>query len=771
MEEQEAERENELTAFGLCAGGVISNVLEAAVFEEGEEFDLETSSDLDDSDAEEEHSPVSVMESKIEAVSKSWESKQQQELSSGCATPSLVDSDDDYEEVLSLVSDDAFDEDCNGERAMLYVQAALSVAKGATDGALADAFGFEEEEARIQQEENIQLDHLILKNTGELASTDAEELASTYQSTDQEAFTEEAREETEEEESSEPLDGDDGEVSTVAPSECDIQEVFQESAVEDIAFDCVSGLLDSGIDGLMTRIMPGDALTEVDAAELATVEAPFAPDVAASQPDFVAMNSVPEAPHVLASVPEPMVLTETPGDAPEPELRAAAVEPVPTAVAQAAAVTQAIEAADVASAQLSEFTSKAAVPKAEPRPQEQPQPRAAQPSPPSEEVEPRPQEQPQPQAARPPPPSEEDWSTILAELQREAAAQPPVRAAPVRPSPTEAPAPSLPSKPTTTKGAVRPPRAGDRPMAPRGEPAPRAAAPAPPAPSPQATAAPRQASAPVLQTAKTPVPVVTTKPEMGKEAMSPSKATNSTPALWYDVPGAAPSHFLQATTSPTASSMNASRSRRRIIGGVVRAPIDVDREPTLSASTFKRGMMGGPEATIQRYQAPQKATATMFRMDRHEDPTATARESSLTKGYDALGAEFHRLDEDDMRRGPFGRQASFGSLSRGPSSLGPASPPTARLRGPLGAASALVLDLGESAAGSSWGRAEPVQGRPPATPLDVLGRAPSSSGLRVSKALPLAPAGGAARTSSGSLAWSMRMARSAAKRNGLAEAY
>jgi len=182
-------------------------------------------------------------------------------------------------------------------------------------------------------------------------------------------------------------------------------------------------------------------------------------------------------------------------------------------------------------------------------------------------------------------------------------------------------------------------------------------------------------------------------------------------------------------------------------------------------------MMGGPEATIQRYQAPQKATATMFRMDRHEDPTATARESSLTKGYDALGAEFHRLDEDDMRRGPFGRQASFGSLSRGPSSLGPASPPTARLRGPLGAASALVLDLGESAAGSSWGRAEPVQGRPPATPLDVLGRAPSSSGLRVSKALPLAPAGGAARTSSGSLAWSMRMARSAAKRNGLAEAY
>uniref|UniRef100_A0A7S4R741 PpiC domain-containing protein n=1 Tax=Alexandrium monilatum TaxID=311494 RepID=A0A7S4R741_9DINO len=418
MEEQEAERENELTAFGLCAGGVISNVLEAAVFEEGEEFDLETSSDLDDSDAEEEHSPVSVMESKIEAVSKSWESKQQQELSSGCATPSLVDSDDDYEEVLSLVSDDAFDEDCNGERAMLYVQAALSVAKGATDGALADAFGFEEEEARIQQEENIQLDHLILKNTGELASTDAEELASTYQSTDQEAFTEEAREETEEEESSEPLDGDDGEVSTVAPSECDIQEVFQESAVEDIAFDCVSGLLDSGIDGLMTRIMPGDALTEVDAAELATVEAPFAPDVAASQPDFVAMNSVPEAPHVLASVPEPMVLTETPGDAPEPELRAAAVEPVPTAVAQAAAVTQAIEAADVASAQaststskaavpkapeaaavtqaieaadvasaqLSEFTSKAAVPKAEPRPQEQPQPRAAQPSPPSEEA-------------------------------------------------------------------------------------------------------------------------------------------------------------------------------------------------------------------------------------------------------------------------------------------------------------------------------------------------------------------------------------------------
>jgi len=206
----------------------------------------------------------------------------------------------------------------------------------------------------------------------------------------------------------------------------------------------------------------------------------------------------------------------------------------------------------------------------------------------------------------------------------------------------------------------------------------------------------------------------------------------------------------------------------------------MEREQVISASTFKRSAMGVSEIPSQKHQLTQKATATLFRMDA-ADPTVStaARESSLTKGYDALGAaEFHRLDEDDWRRGPVSRPPSQGGLSRlNGANNGSLSPPAPRLRGPLSAASAMVMDLGKGAApgagggGAAGGRAEQPAAWPAAAAMDLLNHSSSSSGLRVTKALPPALAAAVPRTSSGSLAWSMRMARSAAKRSGFAEAF
>jgi len=568
---------------------------------------------------------------------------------------------------------------------------------------------------------------------------------------------------------------EDDAVSVLAPSEAnsvpeELEELTMVEPLEE-ADDTVSLVAASEADSLLSELDALGSVTREIPDDVSEFDVDAVPDIAARQLEWDVMMCTPfEAPEIAACKPEPvgMKLVSTVGAAPKEA-------PAPVAMdwntiledleLEASSKQHVIQKQPETPLPTQEILNFSSVPDAKP----------AKPSP--EKVAPRPVHE----TKRPMAPRGETRPVHAAARQ----------AAQTAPSPS-ASSEAQPSRPSSHAGkpashasqVSQPPQASpqvNRPIAQTVRPASQGSKPAshssrPPsqggsmgAPGAAMHAAPAargQASPPASSHGgRFSAPAFVAMPEKGMEAGSPNRIGN-TPAVVRP-----PDHFSQPPSTP--GTLAASRSKRRIIGGVVRAQADTERDTnSVSASAFKRSMAFPQDGSTDRHQLSQKATATLFRLDRHESGHGTqdssafaaARESSLTKGYDALGVELHRLDEDDFHSGSFGR----GELGRGNSS-GSLSPPAPRLRGPLGAASALVLDLGDGAAapqGSNWGR-------PDASPWSASSLEPVQHvAARASKALPQACQNiQVTRTPSGSLAWSLRGARSAARREGLSEAF
>jgi len=216
------------------------------------------------------------------------------------------------------------------------------------------------------------------------------------------------------------------------------------------------------------------------------------------------------------------------------------------------------------------------------------------------------------------------------------------------------------------------------------------------------------------------------------------KTCKQTPSLNLapTAPAEPPADAAAQSPPATSRSMQKSRSSKRwVIGGVVRGPAS-----EAAGSHALRGS-GFPA---------QRATA--FRMDAEDEPTASpsARESSLTRGYEALGrTEIHSMDVQDNFSTSLSN-AKFSafmaatqapgqrpmSRSRGKTTLGPVSSPL-RAAG----ASALALDLGDEAApppsrftGLGHGAGARVPPSPAGSPQNW--RSASLGALRVTKAAP-----------------------------------
>lgn len=222
-----------------------------------------------------------------------------------------------------------------------------------------------------------------------------------------------------------------------------------------------------------------------------------------------------------------------------------------------------------------------------------------------------------------------------------------------------------------------------------------------------------------------------------------------------------------AASLPSARALSSSRSKRRIIGGIVRnaAPSEMADAGSLALSFGKS----------RKLAAPKPSLPAAIRMDLADDgDRAAARDSSLARGYEALGAEFHCLDAQEMFAVAAARPPSrskIGALNQRGLSIG--------LGGSLRAASALALDLGEEAP-----REARLGRRPPSTATSQAASTPSRStslgAVQVSKSRvkELAPIEPIFRSnkvapnllptlpghSAGSVAWSIHMARSAPRR-------
>eukprot|EP00933_Yihiella_yeosuensis_P046134 TRINITY_DN4160_c0_g1_i2.p1 TRINITY_DN4160_c0_g1~~TRINITY_DN4160_c0_g1_i2.p1 ORF type:complete len:565 (+),score=136.54 TRINITY_DN4160_c0_g1_i2:178-1872(+) len=123
-----------------------------------------------------------------------------------------------------------------------------------------------------------------------------------------------------------------------------------------------------------------------------------------------------------------------------------------------------------------------------------------------------------------------------------------------------------------------------------------------------------------------------------------------------------------ASTSSFCPSPEASRTRRRIIGGVLReasAPCDqktqVDTErPTTSSSSGaakREGSLAGSAGSSLRVFRQQRSDAAMSAMamdlDDNAEDSAAARGSSLVRGYDSLGkADFFHMDASSRANSP-----------------------------------------------------------------------------------------------------------------------
>lgn len=248
-----------------------------------------------------------------------------------------------------------------------------------------------------------------------------------------------------------------------------------------------------------------------------------------------------------------------------------------------------------------------------------------------------------------------------------------------------------------------------------------------------------------------------------------------------------------ANTPPASSrSVISSRSRRRIIGAIVRSPAPAELLASSALAQFdptspravcsSPGSRQGERAAAAAARAKgskerlgtKKKSMAIFRLDATDEATPS-RSSSLARSYEALGAEVHSLhDRAEPPSTPatpwLGAHVDWNAPAP-PGAYG--WPGISRVQ----SASALALDLG----------LEPPR---PASGLSPLGpsllvkstpavvRSASTSGAFAKRSpvvLPkrqgLLPNLPSSPSSAGSIAWSMRLAAPGAKRGGLASVF
>jgi len=142
---------------------------------------------------------------------------------------------------------------------------------------------------------------------------------------------------------------------------------------------------------------------------------------------------------------------------------------------------------------------------------------------------------------------------------------------------------------------------------------------------------------------------------------------------------------VEMMTTCTSRNLHSSRSRRRVIGGVVRAPAVQHDICVTSASPRKQ------HSKVEQKVACQGSTSFCMDMgvqgvSEDDNDTMPGRSSSLTRSYDTLGVQFYSLaDADEL---PYAAQAF-------PSSGSARKPSKARAKLHAASKSAMSMDLAE----------------------------------------------------------------------------
>lgn len=293
------------------------------------------------------------------------------------------------------------------------------------------------------------------------------------------------------------------------------------------------------------------------------------------------------------------------------------------------------------------------------------------------------------------------------------------------------------------------------------------------------------------------------------------EAEQAPPRVRLDAAAAGARQAAASPTRPASSrSLISSRSRRRIIGGVVRSPAPAEvadasfasapplspklgdfdpTSPKASGSSLLRSMPRSRAGTKDK-SLTKKRSMTVFRMDMMDEASSSetpGRSSSLARGYDALGAEIYSLHDrsepqcSDTSRISAGPEVDW-TASSGHSAAFASTVGRAGL-GRVQSASALALDLGleqEPAHASSPDAASPWTSS--AFSKGFVIRSSASTGSlafpkakklqgtslpSISKRQGLLPDLPASPSSAGSIAWSMRLAKAGARRGGLASVF
>jgi hypothetical protein len=104
-----------------------------------------------------------------------------------------------------------------------------------------------------------------------------------------------------------------------------------------------------------------------------------------------------------------------------------------------------------------------------------------------------------------------------------------------------------------------------------------------------------------------------------------------------------PPAAVAASPKPPATP---TRNRRRIIGGVVRTPSAMELDLDMPSASPASDMGSSRRPKSHRKKEAPKAFRLDLGEEEEETSTPWARASSLTRGYDTLGAQFHSLDQD-----------------------------------------------------------------------------------------------------------------------------
>jgi len=223
---------------------------------------------------------------------------------------------------------------------------------------------------------------------------------------------------------------------------------------------------------------------------------------------------------------------------------------------------------------------------------------------------------------------------------------------------------------------------------------------------------------------------------------------------------AAPAEIVNVTCKAPATP---SRTRRRVIGGVVRTPSAVELQlevPSASPTSTSRSERKSKSSRKLAKEAP-KAIRLDLGDDSGEDcsnGSSWNRESSLTRGYDSLGSQFHVLNSPSSSSAPKTMKLDVDR---------PSSKAGSRLR--AASTSAMTMDLGGSFSSTSSSRTPAASPSHQGSAFRMEGQKmrPSASlgslqATKVSK-LPggLLPILSTKKASGESIAWTMQMSKSA----------